>query len=211
MYAIEHVDLDCDEWNVEMKSLISTREEIKKLKQEGGYRLTHLGEIQRADQTPFTGRDADGYLHALRFFLSFAKGGWCEPICAVGFDASGNRVWESWSSPRDPWRNPLSWFDPHNGSQISSLFPGFMKRWASEDWPIFASGGLRTGVDITKCLALGATLGGMAGVFLKAANQNIETTINVMKMIVDQIRISMFATGSKNLKVLNRDKIQERN
>jgi isopentenyl-diphosphate delta-isomerase len=84
-------------------------------------------------------------------------------------------------------------------------------RWVSEDWPIFASGGLRTGVDITKCLALGATLGGMAGVFLKAADQNLETTINVMKMIVDQIRIAMFATGSKDLRSLNRDKIQEIN
>jgi len=82
-------------------------------------------------------------------------------------------------------------------------------RWASEDWPIFASGGLRTGVDITKCLALGATLGGMAGVFLKAASQNLETTINVIKMIIDQIRIALFATGSKDLQSLNRDKLQE--
>ncbi len=84
-------------------------------------------------------------------------------------------------------------------------------RWTSEGWPIFATGGLRTGVDIAKCLALGASLGGMAGVFLKAANQNLETTINVMKMIIDQIRIAMFATGSKDLQSLNRDKIQELN
>ena len=34
---------------------------------------------------------------------------------------------------------------------------------------IIASGGLRTGVDIAKCVALGATLGGMAGPFLKTA------------------------------------------
>lgn len=132
--AIEHVDLDCDEWKIELKTLLSIREDIKKLKQEGGYRLTHIGDIKKPDQTTFTGRDADGCLHALRFFLSFAKGGWCEPICAVGFDSYGNRVWESWSSPRDPWQNPLSWFDPHTGSQISTLFPGFMKRWANDDW-----------------------------------------------------------------------------
>ncbi|ROQ92177.1 hypothetical protein [Desulfosoma caldarium] len=134
MHTIYHVDLDCDDWNVELKSLLSTRENFKKLKQEGGYQLTHIGEIQKADQTPFTGRDADGCLHALRFFLSFAKGGWCEPICAVGFDAFGNRVWESWSSPRHPWQNFLSWFNPHQGSQLSTLFPGFMKRWANDDW-----------------------------------------------------------------------------
>jgi len=57
MHAIEHVDLDCDEWKIELKSLPSTREDIKKLKQEGGYRLTHIGDIKRSDQTPFTGRD----------------------------------------------------------------------------------------------------------------------------------------------------------
>jgi len=135
IHAIEHVDLECDEWKIELKSLLSTREDIKKLKQEGGYRLTHIGGFQGPDQTTFIGRDADGCLHALRFFLSFAKGGWCEPICAVGFDASGNRVWESWSSPRDPWQNPLSWFDPHNGSQLATLFPGFMNRWTNnDDW-----------------------------------------------------------------------------
>jgi len=133
-HAIEHVDLACYEWNIELKSLLSTREDIKKLKQEGGYRLTHIGDIKKADQTLFTGKDAAECLHALRFFLSFAKAGWCEPICVVGFDTSGNRVWESWSSPRDPWQNPLSWFDSHNGSQISSLFSGFMKRWANDDW-----------------------------------------------------------------------------
>ena len=134
MHAIEHVDLICDEWKVELKSLLSTRENIKSLKEEGGYRLTHIGCIQKTDGTSLSGKEAAVCLKALRFFLSFAKGGWCEPICAAGFDASGSRVWESWSSPREPWHAPLSWFDPHNGSQLATLFPGFMKRWANDDW-----------------------------------------------------------------------------
>jgi hypothetical protein len=73
-------------------------------------------------------------LRALSFFLSFAKGGWCEPICAVGFDELGNRVWESWSSPREPWHAPLSWFDPHTGSQLAILYPTFVKKWENGDW-----------------------------------------------------------------------------
>jgi hypothetical protein len=133
-HAIEHVDLMCDELNVELKSLLSTQENIKALKEEGGYRVTHIGGIKKADDTLFSGTDAHECLSALKFFLSFAKGGWCEPICAVGFDESGNRVWESWSSPTEPWRIPLSWFDPHNASQLATLFPGFMKRWGNDDW-----------------------------------------------------------------------------
>lgn len=134
MNAIEHVDLACDRWKVELKSLLSTRDNIKALKAEGGYRLTHVGSLEKADSTPFSGKDADDHLKALRFFLSFAKGGWCEPICSVGYDASGDRVWECWASPKEPWHTPPSWFDPHNSSQMVVFFPGFMTRWANEDW-----------------------------------------------------------------------------
>ena len=42
-------------------------------------------------------------------------------------------------------------------------------RRAAPGIPIFASGGLRTGLDIAKSIALGATLGGMAIPYLKAA------------------------------------------
>jgi len=76
-------------------------------------------------------------------------------------------------------------------------------------WPVFASGGLRTGIDVAKSLALGANLGGMAGIFLRAANESLEKTINLMEMIVEQIRIAMFASGSRTLQDLSREKLQE--
>jgi len=134
MHPIEHVDLICDEWNIELKSLPSTRGNIKTLKEEGGYRLTHVGGIKKADGISFTGKEATDCLQAVRFFLSLAKGGWCEPICAVGFDTSDSRVWESWSSPREPWHVPFTWFDARNGIQLASLFPGFMEKWKNSDW-----------------------------------------------------------------------------
>ncbi|HPD49698.1 MAG TPA: hypothetical protein PLM84_04665 [Smithellaceae bacterium] len=134
MHRIEHIDLICDQWNIALKSLLSTRENIKKLNEEGGCRLTHVGGIKRADSLSFSGKDAKECLEALLFFLSFAKGGWCEPTCAVGFDESDNRVWESWSSPREPWYEPPSWFDRHNGSQLNIFYPGFMKKWKNDDW-----------------------------------------------------------------------------
>jgi isopentenyl-diphosphate delta-isomerase len=78
-----------------------------------------------------------------------------------------------------------------------------------KDRPIFASGGLKDGVDIAKCLALGARMGGMAGIFLKAANDSLESTIKTMDMIVNQIRIAMFACGARDLQALSLNKLSQ--
>jgi len=75
-------------------------------------------------------------------------------------------------------------------------------RSAAPDLPVFASGGLRTGIDIAKCLALGAQLGGMASPFLKAADQNPEQVIQTIHMIQKEIQISMFAAGAASLSEL---------
>ncbi|MBW6473883.1 MAG: type 2 isopentenyl-diphosphate Delta-isomerase [Anaerolineaceae bacterium] len=73
--------------------------------------------------------------------------------------------------------------------------------------PIFASGGLKTGMDVAKSLALGANLAGMAGVFLKAAVislDHLDETIHIFERI---IRTCMFVTGSKDLISFSSDKI----
>jgi isopentenyl-diphosphate delta-isomerase len=74
--------------------------------------------------------------------------------------------------------------------------------------PIIASGGLRSGIDITKCIALGATIGGMAGPFLKAAVVSVEETIQTIKEITREIQISMFATGVNKLRDLDQKLIE---
>jgi hypothetical protein len=133
-HSIECVDLNFGDWQVQLESLPSTRENIKTLKKEGGYRLTHIGVIKKVNGAYFSGNDAQNYLDSLKYFLSFAKGGWCVPICAVGFDATGSRVWESWSSPQEPWRIPRSWFDRFNSIQLAILFPGFMNKLNEDEW-----------------------------------------------------------------------------
>jgi len=69
---------------------------------------------------------------------------------------------------------------------------------------IFASGGLRDGLDIAKCIALGATLGGMASPFLKAAVRSIEDTIQAINEIHRQIQVCMFAAGAGDLENLRK-------
>lgn len=75
-------------------------------------------------------------------------------------------------------------------------------RKAVPDMKVFASGGLKDGLDIAKCIALGATLGGMAGNFLKAAAVSSEKAVDLIRLITRQIQVSMFAAGIVDLKHL---------
>jgi isopentenyl-diphosphate delta-isomerase len=64
---------------------------------------------------------------------------------------------------------------------------------------IFASGGLKDGVDLAKALALGAKLGGFAHKFLIAANSGESELINQIEMIKMQLKTAMFACGVGSL------------
>ncbi|MFO7624902.1 MAG: type 2 isopentenyl-diphosphate Delta-isomerase [Anaerolineales bacterium] len=75
-------------------------------------------------------------------------------------------------------------------------------RQAAPGLKIIASGGLRTGIDIAKCLALGAVLGGMAGLFLKAAVKSPQATVQTIQEIKREIQVCMFATGAADLEAL---------
>ena len=74
---------------------------------------------------------------------------------------------------------------------------------------IFASGGLKDGLDIAKCLALGASLGGMAGHFLKAAAVSTENVISAMKLTQRQIQVTMFAAGVDSIAALQKVELRQ--
>jgi isopentenyl-diphosphate delta-isomerase len=81
---------------------------------------------------------------------------------------------------------------------------------AVPDMMIFASGGIKDGLDIAKCIALGAALGGMAGQFLKAAAVSTEGAVQMMKLTKRQIEVTMFAAGVGTLEGLMDGKLIER-
>lgn len=82
-------------------------------------------------------------------------------------------------------------------------------RQAAPELLIFASGGIRNGLEIAKCLALGASLGGMAGPFLKAAAQSLEMTIQTLHEVRREIQVTMFAAGAGSIEQLRQIPLRE--
>lgn len=78
-------------------------------------------------------------------------------------------------------------------------------RRAAPKLPIIASGGIRNGIDVAKCIALGANLVGFAGEFLRAADQNgVPGVIDLAETITEELRVAMFCAGAKNIDTLTR-------
>ena len=65
------------------------------------------------------------------------------------------------------------------------------------DVPLVASGGIRTGVEIAKAIALGADLCGVALPFLEAANDSEEAVHSLVADFITTLRIAQFASGSR--------------
>jgi isopentenyl-diphosphate delta-isomerase len=70
------------------------------------------------------------------------------------------------------------------------------------DVPLIASGGLRSGMDLAKVLALGADLGGLAGPFLQAANVSAQAVAELADESADMLRIAMFSLGITDVQSL---------
>jgi isopentenyl-diphosphate delta-isomerase len=75
-------------------------------------------------------------------------------------------------------------------------------RQAAPGTTLFASGGIRDGVEIAKCVALGASLVGLASPLLKLANVSDQTAADGIRALATQLRVAMFGIGAPNLDTL---------
>lgn len=72
---------------------------------------------------------------------------------------------------------------------------------------LIASGGVRTGIDAAKAIALGADAVGIAAPFLKAAAISAEAVVQAIKETVEGLRIAMFCIGAANIKQLKKSSL----
>jgi isopentenyl-diphosphate delta-isomerase len=61
--------------------------------------------------------------------------------------------------------------------------------------PLIASGGLKTGLDAAKTIALGATIAGFARSLLLAADQSAEAVQAEMEILLTELKTVLFCTG----------------
>ena len=67
---------------------------------------------------------------------------------------------------------------------------------------VIGSGGLRTGVDMAKAIAIGADLTAMAKPFLEAAGDGPERVVEAIERRIRELKIAMFCTGSGTIEEL---------
>jgi len=68
--------------------------------------------------------------------------------------------------------------------------------------PIIASGGVRSGLDIVKSLALNASLASVCQPVLEAAVKGAKETYELLSCLIEQLRDVLFLVGAKNLAAL---------
>jgi isopentenyl-diphosphate delta-isomerase len=123
-------------------------------------------------------------------------------VAAVDLAGAGGTSWSEVERHRiaEPWRE-----------RVAAAFAGWgmptaeCLRQAREVAPaatIIASGGIRSGLDVAKALALGADLVGVAGPFLRAAAGGERSAHDLARELVQVLRVAMFVLGIETLSEL---------
>ncbi len=84
-------------------------------------------------------------------------------------------------------------------------------RKASPDIFLIASGGIKTGLDAAKAIALGANLVSIGLPIFKLAAHGKEKVMHYLRQTVEELRLAMFLTGSGDIRKLGTASIFSRN
>ncbi len=128
------IRLQADPWIVDISAAPDLSEVKKELAATGGYGITHLGMVRRADGNEFRVSEVEQLLSGLSLFLSFARGAYCGLTLIEGKSRNGQVAWECWGAQSvTGWFSPPSWFDRHHGHLLAEVFPGFWHLYKKQE------------------------------------------------------------------------------
>ena len=131
-------------------------------------------------------------------------------VAAVDVAGTGGTSWSEVERHRiaEPWRARVA--ATFDGWGIPTAEALVQAREAAPQRPLMASGGIRSGLEVAKAIALGADLVGIAGPFLRAADRGVEAASELAQEYVEGLRIAMFCTGARTLAELRSGRLLRR-
>ena len=128
-------EIQASPWLIEITGEPDLSDTVKEMRVTRGYGVTHSGRVSRADGSAFSPGEAESLLDALRLFLSFSRGKWCDLLFVRGFGHSDTPVWSRWGSRHiAPWMSTQSWFNSRNGGNALESFSGFWNLYNQAGW-----------------------------------------------------------------------------
>ncbi len=73
--------------------------------------------------------------------------------------------------------------------------------------PVIATGGIRTGMDIAKSLAIGASLCGTALPLIRPALNGSKEVVKRLRTMLEELKVVMFLTGYDNIEDLMQSRV----
>lgn len=127
-------------------------------------------------------------------------------VAAVDLAGAGGTSWSEVERHRivDSWRSNVA--KEFAGWGIPTAEALCAARRVESRGTIIASGGIRSGLDLVKAIALGADLAGVAGPFLRAASGGYDAATDLAREFVQVLRVAMFGLGAPTLADLRNTK-----
>jgi isopentenyl-diphosphate delta-isomerase len=123
-------------------------------------------------------------------------------VSALDVGGSGGTSWSQVESFRIKQPLERSAAETFAGWGVPTAQSVLWAREVAPDLTLIGSGGLRTGLDIAKIIALGVDAGGLALPFLKAAEISAEAVSATIEQLTRELKIAMFCIGAATIKEL---------
>ena len=137
-YRISEEIFETQDYAITIQSLKETSKNIEIIKKKGISRLTHVAKVEKKDKGFISIEEYKKLEELLTCFLSFSKGSWINPSCAIGIDENNEKKWYLLTPPKSEWKSLESWFEPTYGQlsmpMMKKLLLQFSELWESENW-----------------------------------------------------------------------------
>lgn len=131
-------------------------------------------------------------------------------VAAVDVSGFGGTHWGrvegGRSQPGDTLHSAAETFRDWGIGTVESLLTACSLR---PDYDVWASGGVRTGLDAAKLIAMGAKMVGLAMPIIEAALKGEEALDRRMELLEYELRTALFCTGSRNVQEIREKRMWE--